>query len=30
MFPIGEILWMVLMAFVLLWGWYYIDSFKRK
>ena len=28
--PIGEILWMIMMALILLWGWGYIDSFRRK
>ncbi len=28
--PIGEILWMVMMGLILLWGWGYIDSFRRK
>jgi hypothetical protein len=28
--PIGEILWWILLAGVLVWGWGYIDQFKRK
>lgn len=28
--PIGEILWMIMMGLILLWGWGYIDSFRRK
>ena len=28
--PIGEILWMVMMGLILLWGWGDIDSFRRK
>lgn len=28
--PLGEILWMVMMGLILLWGWGYIDSFRRK
>jgi hypothetical protein len=28
--PIGEILWWLLLAGVLVWGWDYIESFKRK
>lgn len=28
--PIGEILWMVMMGLILVWGWGYIDSFRRK
>lgn len=27
--PIGEILWWLLMAGVLMWGWDYIQQFKR-
>ena len=30
MVPIGEILWWLLLAGVLVWGWDYIESFKRK
>jgi hypothetical protein len=28
--PIGEILWWLLLAGVLVWGWDYIEQFKRK
>lgn len=28
--PIGEILWLVMMGLILVWGWGYIDSFRRK
>jgi 1,4-dihydroxy-2-naphthoate octaprenyltransferase len=28
--PLGEILWMVMMGLILVWGWGYIDSFRRK
>jgi hypothetical protein len=27
---IGEILWWVLLAGVLVWGWDYIEQFKRR
>jgi hypothetical protein len=27
--PLGEILWWLLLAGVLVWGWDYIQSFKR-
>ena len=27
--PIGEILWWLLLAGVLVWGWDYISQFKR-
>ena len=28
--PIGEILWWLLLAGVLVWGWDYIEQFKRR
>ena len=28
--PIGEILWWLLLGGVLVWGWDYIESFKRR
>jgi hypothetical protein len=28
--PIGEVLWWVLLAGVLVWGWDYIEQFKRR
>jgi 1,4-dihydroxy-2-naphthoate octaprenyltransferase len=27
---VGEILWLVMMGLILVWGWGYIDSFRRK
>ncbi len=27
---LGEILWLVMMGLILVWGWGYIDSFRRK
>jgi hypothetical protein len=27
---IGEVLWWILLGLVLLWGWGYIEQFKRK